>query len=167
MTTAPTATNLTAQLTQDPNPQAWGSLTHDPTASSQHGSHEVYRTQEMALSSTRMHSADLMRPTLKQADDCDYSARLATPPARPVRSASTSFQPLPPGVGQPIQTLPASNHHAVDYGAIIGSLGTIECTSDGVGMDSQFMKNLGLSPGCNLGEMFQGDFGPASDGPAL
>gem|GEM_PF-6020062 len=42
--------------------------------------------------------------------------------------------------------------------AILDELGTIDYT-DGIGMDPQFMVNLGFAPGCDLGEMFQGDFG--------
>ncbi|GJN66111.1 hypothetical protein PLICBS_000127 [Purpureocillium lilacinum] len=47
---------------------------------------------------------------------------------------------------------------AIDYDAILDELGTIDYT-DGIGMDPQFMVNLGFAPGCDLGEMFQGDFG--------
>ncbi|UNI17146.1 hypothetical protein JDV02_003522 [Purpureocillium takamizusanense] len=46
----------------------------------------------------------------------------------------------------------------IDYDAILEELGTIDYT-DGIGMDPQFMVNLGFAPGCDLGEMFQGDFG--------
>ncbi|XEV05960.1 hypothetical protein FSHL1_011247 [Fusarium sambucinum] len=47
----------------------------------------------------------------------------------------------------------------LDYDAILDELGSIDC-ADGIDVDSQFMTNLGFAPGCDLGEMFQGDFGP-------
>ncbi|KAI5463598.1 hypothetical protein BGZ63DRAFT_413165 [Mariannaea sp. PMI_226] len=46
----------------------------------------------------------------------------------------------------------------VDYDAILEELGSIDC-ADSIDMDPQFMTNLGFAPGCDLGEMFQGDFG--------
>ncbi|KIL92964.1 quinic acid utilization activator [Fusarium avenaceum] len=46
----------------------------------------------------------------------------------------------------------------LDYDAILDELGSIDC-ADGIGVDPQFMTNLGFAPGCDLGEMFQGDFG--------
>jgi hypothetical protein len=46
----------------------------------------------------------------------------------------------------------------LDYDAILDELGSIDC-ADGIDVDSQFMTNLGFAPGCDLGEMFQGDFG--------
>lgn len=49
-------------------------------------------------------------------------------------------------------------NHSVDYDAILEELGSIDCP-DGLDMDPQFMTNLGFAPGCDLGEMFQGDFG--------
>ena len=49
-------------------------------------------------------------------------------------------------------------NHPVDYDAILEELGSIDCP-DGLEMDPQFMTNLGFAPGCDLGEMFQGDFG--------
>ncbi|KAF4997008.1 hypothetical protein FGRMN_4148 [Fusarium graminum] len=46
----------------------------------------------------------------------------------------------------------------LDYDAILDELGSIDC-EDGIGVDPQFMTNLGFAPGCDLGEMFQGDYG--------
>ncbi|KAF4442620.1 Quinic acid utilization activator [Fusarium acutatum] len=46
----------------------------------------------------------------------------------------------------------------LDYDAILDELGSIDC-ADGIDVDPQFMTNLGFAPGCDLGEMFQGDFG--------
>jgi hypothetical protein len=46
----------------------------------------------------------------------------------------------------------------IDYDAILEELGSIDA-NDGLDMDPQFMTNLGFAPGCDLGEMFQGDFG--------
>ena len=46
----------------------------------------------------------------------------------------------------------------VDYDAILEELGSIDC-ADSLDVDPQFMANLGFAPGCDLGEMFQGDFG--------
>ncbi|KAF4445502.1 QA-1F quinic acid utilization activator QA-1F [Fusarium austroafricanum] len=46
----------------------------------------------------------------------------------------------------------------LDYDAILDELGSIDC-SDGIDVDPQFMTNLGFAPGCDLGEMFQGDYG--------
>lgn len=46
----------------------------------------------------------------------------------------------------------------IDYDAILEELGSIDA-NDGHDVDPQFMTNLGFAPGCDLGEMFQGDFG--------
>ncbi|KAI1070147.1 hypothetical protein LB507_007944 [Fusarium sp. FIESC RH6] len=60
-----------------------------------------------------------------------------------------------------IGSLPPDSNMAsqlLDYDAILDELGSIDC-ADGIDVDSQFMTNLGFAPGCDLGEMFQGDFG--------
>lgn len=51
----------------------------------------------------------------------------------------------------------AASNHGIDYDAILEELGTIDFT-DNIEVDSQFMLNLGFAPGCDLGEMFHGDF---------
>ncbi|QUC22938.1 uncharacterized protein UV8b_07179 [Ustilaginoidea virens] len=45
-----------------------------------------------------------------------------------------------------------------DYDALFEDLGSFGCTDD-LEMDSRFMTNLGFAPGCDLAEIFQGDFG--------
>jgi hypothetical protein len=45
-----------------------------------------------------------------------------------------------------------------DYDAIFEDLGSIGYT-DNLEMDTRFMTNLGFAPGCDLAEIFQGDFG--------
>ncbi|OAQ59605.1 fungal zn(2)-Cys(6) binuclear cluster domain-containing protein [Pochonia chlamydosporia 170] len=45
-----------------------------------------------------------------------------------------------------------------DYDALFEDLGSIGYT-DNLEMDSRFMTNLGFAPGCDLAEIFQGDFG--------
>lgn len=47
----------------------------------------------------------------------------------------------------------------MDYDAIFDELGSIDYGGDAVEMDPQFMANLGFAPGCNVADMFQGDFG--------
>ncbi|KAJ4269828.1 hypothetical protein NW762_001497 [Fusarium torreyae] len=65
--------------------------------------------------------------------------------------------PIDGQIGPPIQnsSLPSQ---LLDYDAILDELGSIDC-ADGIEVDPQFMTNLGFAPGCDLGEMFQGDFG--------
>lgn len=46
----------------------------------------------------------------------------------------------------------------IDYDAILEELGSIDC-NDSIDVDPQFMTNLGFAPGCDLGDMFQGDLG--------
>lgn len=53
---------------------------------------------------------------------------------------------------------PSIQGQLVDYDAILEELGSIDC-ADSIDLDPQFMANLGFAPGCDLGEMFQGDFG--------
>lgn len=45
-----------------------------------------------------------------------------------------------------------------DYDTIFEQLGSIDY-SDNVEVDTRFMTNLGFAPGCDLGEVFNGDFG--------
>ncbi|KAK2592391.1 hypothetical protein QQS21_009910 [Conoideocrella luteorostrata] len=45
-----------------------------------------------------------------------------------------------------------------DYDALFEDLGSLGCT-DNLEMDTRFMTNLGFAPGCDLAEIFQGDFG--------
>lgn len=52
----------------------------------------------------------------------------------------------------------ASQVQGLDYDAILDELGSVDCT-DGVEVDPQFMANLGFAPGCDLGEMFYGNYG--------
>ncbi|KAF7545672.1 hypothetical protein G7Z17_g8997 [Cylindrodendrum hubeiense] len=52
---------------------------------------------------------------------------------------------------------PSMPGQLVDYDAILEELGSID--ADGIDVDPQFMTNLGFAPGCDLGEMFQGDYG--------
>jgi hypothetical protein len=78
----------------------------------------------------------------------------------PLVNSGTSFQPS--GVNGPVASTlfhTGNNvaHHPVDYDAILEELGSIDC-AEGLDMDPQFMTNLGFAPGCDLGEMFQGDF---------
>lgn len=63
-------------------------------------------------------------------------------------------------VGQTIPGLHNSGmqDQMVDYDAILEELSSIDC-ADSLDVDPQFMANLGFAPGCDLGEMFQGDFG--------
>lgn len=84
----------------------------------------------------------------------------AQPPARSMPSGNMPFQSPPLGRGQQTAMLyssgMASQH--IDYDAILEELGSIDCT-DNIEVDPQFMTNLGFTPGYNLGEMFQEDFG--------
>ncbi|KAF5026008.1 hypothetical protein F66182_1910 [Fusarium sp. NRRL 66182] len=66
----------------------------------------------------------------------------------------------PPIEGQMGLLLQNSNlpSQLLDYDSILDELGSIDC-ADGIGVDPQFMANLGFAPGCDLGEMFQSDFG--------
>ncbi|KPM34998.1 hypothetical protein AK830_g11578 [Neonectria ditissima] len=66
--------------------------------------------------------------------------------------------PLSGGHTIPIFQNPGMPGQLVDYDAILEELGSIDC-ADSLDMDPQFMTNLGFAPGCDLGEMFQGDFG--------
>lgn len=61
---------------------------------------------------------------------------------------------------QPINLMqnPSIPGQMVDYDSILEELGSIDC-ADSLDMDPQFMTNLGFAPGCDLGEMFHGDFG--------
>jgi hypothetical protein len=90
------------------------------------------------------------------------------PPSRspgnpnPMVSASSTL-PFQPSAGsdqaavyQPDAVAAAGQ--AVDYDAMLDELGSIDYP-DGLDMDPQFMTNLGFAPGCDLGEIFQGDFG--------
>ncbi|CAM1511948.1 Fc.00g094610.m01.CDS01 [Cosmosporella sp. VM-42] len=58
----------------------------------------------------------------------------------------------------PILQDPGIQGQLVDYDTILEELGSIDC-ADSIDVDPQFMANLGFAPGCDLGEMFQGDFG--------
>ncbi|KAJ4149146.1 hypothetical protein NW754_000585 [Fusarium falciforme] len=67
----------------------------------------------------------------------------------------------PPVNGGHTGNLLQSSHipsQLVDYDAILEELGSIDC-GDSIEVDPQFMTNLGFAPGCDLGEMFHGDFG--------
>ncbi|EFY89345.1 hypothetical protein J3458_012626 [Metarhizium acridum] len=58
-------------------------------------------------------------------------------------------------------TMFSSNHRMsqnFDYDAILEDFGSIGYT-DNMEMDTQFMTNLGFAPGCDLAEIFQGDWG--------
>lgn len=66
--------------------------------------------------------------------------------------------PLSGGHTIPIFHHPGMPGQLVDYDAILEELGSIDC-GDSIDVDPQFMTNLGFAPGCDLGEMFQGDFG--------
>ncbi|KAK7414864.1 hypothetical protein QQZ08_012480 [Neonectria magnoliae] len=66
--------------------------------------------------------------------------------------------PLSGGHTIPIFQNPSMPGQLVDYDAILEELGSIDC-ADSIDVDPQFMTNLGFAPGCDLGEMFQGDFG--------
>lgn len=86
--------------------------------------------------------------------------RLTSSPVAPVRSLGMSFQPSSMEARQPAAALQANDtlNQPIDYDAILEELGTIDYT-DSIDMDPQFMTNLGFAPGCDLGEMFHGDFG--------
>ncbi|POR36279.1 Uncharacterized protein TPAR_03537 [Tolypocladium paradoxum] len=86
--------------------------------------------------------------------------QLISSPVAPVRSMSMSFQPTSMEARQPAAALHAADalNQPIDYDAILEELGTIDYT-DSIEMDPQFMMNLGFAPGCDLGEMFHGDFG--------
>ncbi|KAJ6445125.1 arginine deiminase type-3 [Purpureocillium lavendulum] len=79
---------------------------------------------------------------------------------RPDQRSSGHIQEMLPGTGQPGSVFSAQDalNQTIDYDAILEELGTLDYT-DSIGMDPQFMVNLGFAPGCDLGEMFQGDFG--------
>ncbi|KAM5347726.1 hypothetical protein ACJ41O_007550 [Fusarium nematophilum] len=62
------------------------------------------------------------------------------------------------GGGGPLLQSSSIPSQLVDYDAILEELGSIDC-ADSIEVDPQFMTNLGFAPGCDLGEMFQGDFG--------
>lgn len=58
-------------------------------------------------------------------------------------------------------TMFPGNHRmsqSFDYDAILEDFGSIGYT-DNIEMDTRFMTNLGFAPGCDLAEIFQGDFG--------
>ncbi|KFH48718.1 Quinic acid utilization activator-like protein [Hapsidospora chrysogenum ATCC 11550] len=79
----------------------------------------------------------------------------------PLDNSGTSFQQS--GVNGPVASVlfHAGNnvaHNPVDYDAILEELGSID-GPEGLDMDPQFMANLGFVPGCDLAEIFQGDFG--------
>lgn len=70
-----------------------------------------------------------------------------------------TFHPPPVNGGPTGNLLQSSNipSQLVDYDAILEELGSIDC-GDSIEVDPQFMTNLGFAPGCDLGEMFHGDF---------
>ncbi|KAH7134084.1 hypothetical protein EDB81DRAFT_803134 [Dactylonectria macrodidyma] len=91
-----------------------------------------------------------------------YVANSDTSPTSQSLYATTptlTFQSPPPLGGHtiPIFQHPMPPGQLVDYDAILEELGSID--TDSIDVDPQFMTNLGFAPGCDLGEMFQGDFG--------
>lgn len=78
--------------------------------------------------------------------------------SRPMPLGNMVFQ-SPSGRGlQGMAYGPNTANPHIDYDAILEELGSIDCT-DNIDVDPQFMTNLGFTPGYNLGEMFQEDFG--------
>ena len=77
----------------------------------------------------------------------------------PSMSASMSGQGSTDVARQATRQFPmAIGNQPVDYDAIFDELGSIDY-GDTMEMDPQFMVNLGFTPGCNVADMFQGDFG--------
>ncbi|KAL6871951.1 hypothetical protein J3F83DRAFT_625457 [Trichoderma novae-zelandiae] len=69
------------------------------------------------------------------------------------------FSSASAGTMQPTVLQAGESHaDAVDYDAILEELGNIDY-ADSVGMDPQFMVNLGFAPGCTLEELFHADTG--------
>ncbi|KAL7818531.1 hypothetical protein V8C26DRAFT_396574 [Trichoderma gracile] len=71
------------------------------------------------------------------------------------------FSPVAGGTMQPVgHDIQAAEPHAdgIDYDAILEELGNIDY-AESIGMDPQFMMNLGFAPGCTLEEMFHVDSG--------
>ncbi|KAL7923544.1 hypothetical protein ACQKWADRAFT_289933 [Trichoderma austrokoningii] len=79
------------------------------------------------------------------------------PPNLGMQFLPTLIGPMQP-VGRIIQ---AEEPHAsaVDYDAILEELGNIDYADSSIGMDPQFMMNLGFAPGCTLEELFHADSG--------
>ncbi|KAH0495788.1 hypothetical protein TgHK011_009318 [Trichoderma gracile] len=71
------------------------------------------------------------------------------------------FSPVAGATMQPVSyDIQAAEPHAdgIDYDAILEELGNIDY-AESIGMDPQFMMNLGFAPGCTLEEMFHVDSG--------
>jgi hypothetical protein len=88
-------------------------------------------------------------------------------PGKPTGSSTSPALQTPsmPGQGstdvarQATQQFPVTiGNQPIDYDAIFDELGSIDY-GDTMELDPQFMVNLGFAPGCNVADMFQGDFG--------
>ncbi|KAF5007842.1 hypothetical protein FDECE_5868 [Fusarium decemcellulare] len=93
-----------------------------------------------------------------------YAAKSDTSPATTQSlytvTPNLTFQspPVNGGPAGPLLQNPNIPSQLVDYDAILEELGSIDC-ADSIDVDPQFMTNLGFAPGCDLGELFHGDFG--------
>lgn len=125
---------------------------NEPALSNQYNNNQIHERESMQMEEQHIYTSHRLRTSTIQR--------------RSMYRSST--EPVPQDTDEPLQMQESPTDEEVrgnsdgqveiDYDAIMRDMDAIQYL-DNVGLDAQFMANLGFAPGCDLADAFNDDFG--------